>query len=158
MRVLVLARYGRLGATSRQRHLQFAPALAEAGISVTVDALLDDEYVRRLHAGERQRIGPILTAYWRRLRRLASAGQWDALWVEKEIFPWLPAFAERRLARRGVPIVVDYDDAWFHRYDHHPRAAVRRLLGSKIDRVMRAATIVVAGSGTLVWIIVRMLQ
>ncbi len=146
MRVLVLARYGRLGATSRQRHLQFTPALAEAGIALTVDALLDDAYVRRLHAGGRPQPGPILAAYARRLRRLLAARDWDVLWIEKELFPWLPACAERWLARRGVPMVVDYDDAWFHRYDRHGNAGVRRLLGAKIDRVMRAAAIVVAGN------------
>ena len=147
MRVLLLARYGRLGATSRQRHLIFLPALARAGISVTVDALLDDDYVRALHSGAPARPGPIMAAYAARLRRILSAGAWDAVWVEKEIFPWLPATAERCLARRGVPLVVDYDDAWFHRYDRHPRPLVRRLLGGKIDRVMRAAATVVAGNG-----------
>jgi glycosyltransferase involved in cell wall biosynthesis len=146
MRVLVLARYSRLGATSRQRHLQYGPALAEAGISIAVDALLDDDYLRRLHAGAGTRPGPILAAYARRLGRLVGRRDWDLLWIEKEIFPWLPAAAEAWLARRGVPTVVDYDDAWFHRYDRHPRAGVRRLLGRKIDRVMQAATTVVAGN------------
>lgn len=147
MRVLLLARYGRLGATSRQRHLLFLPALAAAGIQVTVDALLDDDYVRRLHEGRKPRPGAILAAYARRLARMPAAGRWDAVWVEKEILPWLPAVAERWLALAGVPMVVDYDDAWFHRYDRHPRPLVRRLLGGKIARVMRTAATVVAGNG-----------
>lgn len=146
MRVLLLTRYGRLGATSRQRHLLFLPALAEAGISVTVDALLDDAYVRGMHAGVRPRPGAILAAYAARIRRLLAARDWDVLWIEKELLPWLPALAEGWLARCRVPMVVDYDDAWFHRYDRHPRPLVRRLLGRKIDRVMAAATTVVAGN------------
>ncbi|MGE0717511.1 MAG: glycosyltransferase family 4 protein [Alphaproteobacteria bacterium] len=147
MRVLLLSRYGRLSATSRQRHLQFLPALNAAGISVEVDALLDDAYVRRMHAGGSPRKGPILAAYARRLARLGAARRWDALWVEKEIFPWLPPWAERALAAGGTPLVVDYDDAWFHRYDSHPRPVVRRLLGGKIGRVMASAHTVVAGNG-----------
>jgi glycosyltransferase involved in cell wall biosynthesis len=45
-----------------------------------------------------------------------------------------------------VPYVVDYDDAVFHRYDQHQSPVVRRLLGKKIDRVMRDAALVVAGN------------
>ena len=47
---------------------------------------------------------------------------------------------------RTVPYVVDYDDAEFHRYDNHKSAAVRFLLGKKIDGVMRGAAMVVAGN------------
>ena len=147
MRVLLLARYGPLGATSRQRHRIFLPALADAGIRVTTDTLLDDGYLRRLHAGEPARPAAILAAYGRRALRLARARRWDAVWIEKEILPWLPPIAEAWLHWRQVPMVVDYDDAWFHRYDEHPRPLVRRLLGGKIAAVMRSATTVVAGNG-----------
>jgi glycosyltransferase involved in cell wall biosynthesis len=45
--------------------------------------------------------------------------------------------------------VVDYDDAVFHRYDQHPHPLVRRVLGRKIDGVMRHAALVVAGNDYL---------
>jgi glycosyltransferase involved in cell wall biosynthesis len=54
--------------------------------------------------------------------------------------------AEALLTPRRVPYVVDYDDAWFHRYGLHPSAFVRWLLGRKIDWVMRNASLVVAGN------------
>ena len=44
-----------------------------------------------------------------------------------------------------MPYLVEYDDAIFHRYDRHPNPLVRRLLGGKIDTVMRRATTVVVG-------------
>jgi hypothetical protein len=44
---------------------------------------------------------------------------------------------------------VDYDDAWYHRYDLHQNPFVRRLLGRKIDAVMRHSTTVVAGNDYL---------
>jgi glycosyltransferase involved in cell wall biosynthesis len=37
----------------------------------------------------------------------------------------------------------------FHRYDRHRSVLVRRLLGAKIDRLMRGAAVVVAGNGYL---------
>ncbi|MCZ6596580.1 MAG: glycosyltransferase family 1 protein, partial [Planctomycetota bacterium] len=40
MRVLLLSRYGELGASSRMRSYQYLPALERAGIDVTVAPLL----------------------------------------------------------------------------------------------------------------------
>jgi glycosyltransferase involved in cell wall biosynthesis len=69
--------------------------------------------------------------------------------VEKELFPWLPAYMEQLLKRLGVALLVDYDDAIFHRYDQSGSALVRTLLGKKIDRVMASAALVTAGNDYL---------
>ncbi len=45
--------------------------------------------------------------------------------------------------------MVDYDDAQFHRYDHHPNRLIRSMLGCKLDRVMARAAVVVAGNDYL---------
>lgn len=49
----------------------------------------------------------------------------------------------------GARIVVDYDDAVFHIYDRHRNPLVRALLGAKIDRIMKAADLVIAGNSYL---------
>ena len=146
MNVLALTRYEALGASSRVRFLQFLPALEAAGIHVTVAPLLGDDYLTRLYGGQGRGAGPIVAAYARRLTQLFSARKYDLLWIEKELLPWLPASVETFLSRTGTRLVVDYDDATFHNYDANRRAIVRRLLGNKIDRVMRAATVVVVGN------------
>ncbi len=71
---------------------------------------------------------------------------YDLIWLEKEALPWLPYWLERWLCLSRVPYVVDYDDAVFHNYDQHPVGAVRWLLGTKIDRVMQQARLVIAGN------------
>jgi glycosyltransferase involved in cell wall biosynthesis len=53
------------------------------------------------------------------------------------------------LAGPGIPCVVDYDDAVFHRYDMHDNRLIRTLLGKRIDAVMRQATTVVVGNDYL---------
>jgi glycosyltransferase involved in cell wall biosynthesis len=71
--------------------------------------------------------------------------RYDLVWLEKEALPWLPTWIE--IARlEGLPYVVDYDDAWFHRYENH---WLSPLLGHKIDAVMRVAHTVVAGNDYL---------
>ena len=149
MRILLLSRYGRLGASSRVRSYQYLPYLREEGVDVTTAPLLGDGYIERLYDGRRQNAASIKAAYGRRLRQLATSSRFDQLWVEYELFPWVPAWFEGFLARLGVPYVADYDDPVFHRYDSHHIPLVRSLLGTKIDRVMRGAALVIVGSDYL---------
>lgn len=145
MRVLLLTRYGRTGASSRLRSLQYLPHLATEGIDVTVAPLFSNKYVAALYAGT-PRLGEALLGYGARLRALAKVAQYDLVWVEKELFPFLPAVVEFLWGSAGTRYVVDYDDALFHRYDCHPNPIVRLLLGRKIDKVMRHSTLVIAGN------------
>jgi glycosyltransferase involved in cell wall biosynthesis len=149
LRVLLLSRYGRQAASSRVRSYQYLPYLRELGIHVESRPLFDDRYIQHLYRGRRRLATPILAGYARRLWQLATVPRFDLLWIEYELFPWLPAWFERLLARMGVPYVVDYDDAIFHRYDSHRSPLVRRILGRKIDQVMRGARLVIAGNDYL---------
>lgn len=147
MNILLLSRYGRLGASSRVRYYQFIPALEALGHTVTTSAFLPDIYLRRLYQGGRPRPDVVAGAYFRRIRRLLTSGTGvDLVWLEKEALPWLPAWFERWLRRGHAPVVVDYDDAIYHSYQGHRLGLVRRMLGTKIDQVMRDATLVVAGN------------
>ncbi|MCR6496047.1 glycosyltransferase family 4 protein [Thermomonas sp. S9] len=145
MRLQALTRYGRMGASSRLRMMQFAPALARHGIDVRFDCLLDDRYLGGLYRGA-SRFDAVVRAYTRRLRDGFRSRNADVIWLEKEALPWVPAFIEAKLIPASVPIVSDYDDAIFHRYDQHESAIVRRLLGKKIDQVMARSALVMAGN------------
>jgi glycosyltransferase involved in cell wall biosynthesis len=104
--------------------------------------------LEKLYLGE-SRLKESMHAYLHRLRALTQANRYDLVWMEKELLPFLPAVAERWLNAIGVPFLVDYDDAMFHRYDLHRFWPVRFLLGQKIDAVMKNATAVVAGNDYL---------
>lgn len=148
-RILWLPRYDAAGPSSRYRSYQFLPGLRERGHDIHVEPLLGDGYVEALYQGRSVQPGRVAVAYIRRVARILRADRFDLVWVEKECFPWLPAWLEALLAKAGVPYVVDYDDATFHRYDQHRSRLVRWALGSKIDRVMRGARLVVAGNSYL---------
>lgn len=149
MKILALTRYSGLGASSRLRMMQYLPSLRAAGASVRVQALLDDDYLRAKYAGGRTAWTRLAQAYFRRVTTLAwQARDVDLLWIEKELAPWLPLWLERALMRTP-PVVLDFDDAIFHKYDLHRSAAVRRLYGRKIDRLMQRADLVVAGNDYL---------
>ena len=146
MRLLMLPRYEPLGASSRLRTYQYIPSLRAAGIDVTVSPLFSNEYVRALYQGT-SRLGEALRGYSRRVMAQLAASKFDVIWLEKELLPWTPAVFDR--LRGHAAVVVDYDDAIFHRYDEHPSAIVRRMLGGRIDAVMRRADTVTAGNAYL---------
>jgi len=145
MKLLILSRYDRLGASSRLRTMQYLPWLEAAGINAQIEPFFDDFYLQRLYAGRRSGIA-VAGYYLRRATRLLQAERPDAIWLEKELLPWLPAGIEQLLLPSGVPMVSDYDDAVFHRYNLHPLRVVRGLLGRKIDRVMARSALVLAGN------------
>jgi len=145
--VLLFSRYTRLGPSTRLRSLQYLPLLRDRGIDVEVHPLFPDAYLENLY-GNRPAAARCIA--WqscaRRLVQVLRRGAHDVVWVEGELFPYLPHWMESLLARSARPYVVDYDDALFHKYDLSSRPLVRHLLGRKIDRVMRGSACVVAGN------------
>src|SRR5690554_2952057 len=149
MKVLLLSKYPRMGASSRLRSLQYLPALAEDGIEVTVSSLFDEDYLAELYGRGRRAKLRSLMSYLKRFFAFLTVFRYDVLWIEYEVFPYLPAFAERLLRLLNKPYVVDYDDAVFHNYDRSGSRLIRAFLGNKIDAVMRNAACVVAGNDYL---------
>ncbi|MBK7771319.1 MAG: glycosyltransferase family 4 protein [bacterium] len=146
--VLALTKYGALGASSRLRFLQYVPWLKQAGLTVTVQPLLEDAQLLARYRLGGYRPGPLLRAYAARGRALVGGRRHDLVWIEKEALPWWPPALETALLR-GTPYALDFDDAVFHNYDRHPSAAVRRAFGRRLDRLMAAAALVVCGNSYL---------
>lgn len=148
MKVLLLTRYDRRGASSRLRTLQYLPYLESRGFEITLAPLLEARYIEGIYSGSIN-WWSVASGYFSRIGALMGSRNYDLLWVEKEIYPWLPAWSESLLRSSRIPMVVDYDDAVFHRYDLHPSAVVRKVLGEKIDAIMRHSSLVIVGSDYL---------
>ena len=109
-------------------------------------SLFDKRYLDLLYeTGRKPRFRSVLL-YLRRLWAFIQCFRYDVVWIEYELLPYMPACGERLLKLFSRPYVVDYDDAVFHNYDLSGNRWVRRLLGRKIDTVMRNASVVIAGN------------
>lgn len=146
-KIVLFSRYDRLGASSRLRSLQYLPLLNKE-FDIEVRPLFDNEYLHQLYAGNSPSKGYILNRYFQRFFQLMALRKYDIIWIEYELFPYLPAWAESLLAKANKPYIVDYDDAIFHRYDltNNP---IKKMLAKKIDNVMYHATLVTAGNNYL---------
>lgn len=148
MKILFLPKYTALGASSRMRTYQYLPYYRAAGIDCTVKPLFDDAYLNNLYAGKRNILN-VLSSYCKRIGVCFTFYRYDKIYVEKEFFPYLPAFTVWLMVIFKKKYVVDYDDAIFHNYDQSSNFFVKMFLGQKIDQVMKNAEVVIAGNSYL---------
>lgn len=146
VKVLALTKYDREAASTRQRLLQYCPAFAQAGIEVEYHPLLGDAYVRSLTGKSTFSRAAIAAAYLKRFASLLQRPKADLVFVYAELFPWLPALFERRILHWGLPLIYDFDDAFFVPYDQHPRPAVRKLLRHKLRPLIEGAAACTCGN------------
>lgn len=147
-RILALTRYGREAASTRQRFAQFGPALRSAGYDLAIEPFFDDRQTATINRGDALGFSGVARAYARRAQRLVNIGDVDLLWVQYEIFPFLPSAIETMAARR-VPVVVDFDDAYYLRYDMSANPAIRAVLADKMRPLVSSAAAVVVGNKVL---------
>jgi len=126
--------------------------LESKGIQITAVPLFGNAYLRSLYKSKNwflnrvKNICTVLVAYVRRLWTIVTCKKYDVVWVEKELFPYLPGIAESLLSISGVPYVVDYDDAIFHRYDMSQSKIINCLLSQKLSSLLSNAYAVTAGN------------
>ena len=149
IRVAAFTRYDREAASTRQRLLQYLPALNAANIEVDYQPLLSDDYVRSIATGRRLPRIEILLAYARRARAILAARRAGVVWVYAELLPFLPGWMERLALAGSGPLVYDFDDAFFHNYDASPNRLVRALLGRKLEPLLRRASACACGNAYL---------
>lgn len=148
VKIVALTKYGRLGASSRMRSFQYLPWFQQAGLQITLHPLLSDELLQARYQRGWYSLPRLLSTYANRLRMMVQRHQFDAVWIEKEALPWWPLWLELALLR-GVPYVLDFDDAIFHNYDQHANSLVRRLFGRRLDGLMANAALVIGGNNYL---------
>jgi glycosyltransferase involved in cell wall biosynthesis len=146
MKILALPRYGGLGSSSRLRIIQYKGVLSSSGVSIKILSLFSDSYILNLQNRRHNKV-EIIMSYLSRLTSFFSWRKYDVLWIEKEIFPWMPFLFEWILLRfLKKPYILDYDDAVFYLYENHKIPLIRWLLKEKYTSLMKNASMVVVGN------------
>lgn len=148
LNVIMLARYGSLGASSRLRSIQYLPFLKQAGINPVISSFMGDNVLSYRYRRGKHSLRQLIPCYIKRIAALLRRNKYDLVWIEKESLPWVPVCIELALLR-GVPYVLDYDDAVFHNYDQHRSRLVRKLMGKRLDQLMAKSALVVCGNSYL---------
>lgn len=149
IKILALTKYGNMGASSRERFLIYFKKLEESGFKVTWKPMLPNEYLKAKYAWSKTSLQLIFFSYWRRIKNLLQAKNYDLIWLEYEALPYVPFFLERLTGLYKNKVIVDYDDAIFHNYDRHSFFLIRYFLKNKIKEVMRSSRVVCVGNSYL---------
>jgi glycosyltransferase involved in cell wall biosynthesis len=147
IKVLGLALYGPLAASTRYRLGQYVPGLASRGIDLHIGHLLGDDYLRRRFSGGAPPIGAMLLAGLARFADLRHQTKYDAAMLHCELFPLMPGWLERALIR--LPYIYDFDDAFYLKYRRGRLGIAKPMLGNKFDTVMAGAAALTAGNQVL---------
>jgi glycosyltransferase involved in cell wall biosynthesis len=91
-------------------------------------------------------VSAVVASYLVRLKTVLSARTYDLVWAEKELLPYIPGWLENLALSTRIPLVLDYDDAIFHSYDSSAKALVRMTLGSKVQKLVKRAQLVICGN------------
>lgn len=147
IKVLGLALYGPLAASTRYRLGQYVPGLASQGINLQICHLLGDNYLRRRFTDRAAPVAAMLKDAVMRLATLLGQTKYDAAMLHCELFPLVPGWMERAMIR--LPYIYDFDDAFYLKYRSGRLGFARPLLGNKFDSVISGAAAVTAGNQVL---------
>lgn len=149
IRVLALSPIPEEGAGCRFRLAQYVPYLRENGFAVTIKAFYTPEFFRLVYQPGHHfhKAWSFLRLSWRQYREVRDLSRYDLVWLYREAIPLGPPVLESLIARRGVPIVYDFDDAIFL-----PNVSeANRMVGflkrpGRVASIVRQSTHVVVGN------------
>lgn len=115
LHVLFLTKYPAEGASSRYRVYQYIEELRDQGIHSKVKPFYSSPGYRAVfQANSALKRGlAVLQGLTNRVIHVLRAGQYDVIYMQRELLPFGPPFLERHLKRRGARLLFDYDDALF---------------------------------------------
>ena len=152
LKVLFLTRYPVEGASSRYRVYQYLPYFEALGVQCRVQSFMSPAMYRLSFSSGRSllKVWETAKAVMRRLAVLVRHGQYDIVYMQRELLPFGPPLIERWLRWRGATLVFDYDDALFiHKPSrYNPLASLFRS-SDKVRQLFGIVHCVIAGNDWL---------
>lgn len=149
VRVLALSPIPIEGAGCRFRIAQFVPYLRERGFEVTISPFYTREFFELVYlpGHQVQKASAFVGLAWHRFRELFEIGNYDLVFLYREAIPLGPPIVERLIARRGVPIVYDFDDAIFLPAVSEANRSISFLKDpGRVAQILKLSTQVVVGN------------
>ena len=145
-RIIYFTKHTTAGPSSRYRSYAYHSFLEENGFAVTVCPLFPNTYLPEFYKSGKKPYLLTLRGYLRRFFQVLFLKDYHIIYIEYELFPYLPLPLEKWLLRNKKNVVIDYDDAVFHNYDQNQNIWIRKWCGDKIYKLVSMANIVITGS------------
>jgi glycosyltransferase involved in cell wall biosynthesis len=145
-KIVYFTKYTDAGPTSRYRVYQYKSYLETNGFNVIIKPLFPTQYILDLYGKGKKNWLILLPKYIQRFFQILFLKNYDILYIEYELFPYLPIIFEKIALIGKRNIVLDYDDATFHTYNKSSHKFIQVLLGNKIYQLVKKAGVVITGS------------
>lgn len=132
--------------SSRYRSYQYAKYFEEEGYELIFHPLYPDSYVIHLYSKGKRPLFTVAWSYIKRFFQLLFLRRYDIIYIQQELFPFIPFWVEKWLLKNKKNIILDYDDAAFHHYDKSNNSIIKKILHDKIYRLVQLADHVITGS------------
>ena len=149
MKVLALSPIPEEGAGCRFRISQYIPYLRDAGFDVTVSPFYSKEYFDFVYRPGNyvRKVTGLTGLTLRRINELYSMRDYDLVFLYREAIPIGPPIIERSIAKLGIPIVYDFDDAIFLPAVSEANQAVSFLKDpGRVAKILRVSDHVTVGN------------
>jgi glycosyltransferase involved in cell wall biosynthesis len=147
IKVLGLALYGPLAASTRYRLGQYVNGLESYGINLQIRHLLGDDYLRIRFSGGSLPFKILIRHLISRIKDLSTQNNYNSAILHCELIPLMPGILERGLIRK--PYIYDFDDAFYLKYQRGWLGIASPLLKNKFDTIIAGAGAVTAGNKVL---------
>ncbi len=144
--IIYFTKYTEAGPSSRYRSYQYKNYLENNGFKVIIKPLFPSKYIADLYGKGKKNFWILIPEYIKRFFQVIFIERYDILFIEYELFPFIPFFIEKICLAGKKNIILDYDDATFHTYDKHTNKFVKALCGNKIYQLVQLSSLVITGS------------
>ena len=144
--IYIFTRYGRLGASSRIRTLQyFDKGNILLPRKILINSLISNKQLAHKYKKKSYQIISLIFAYLERLLKLIIAKKTDLFYIEKELFPIFPYFIESFFLNKKK-YILNYDDAVFDYYESNKNFLVRFFLKNKHKLLIKNSFLTICGN------------
>jgi len=111
--------------------------------------LIPDEILTKKYQTGKYKITTMAYLFQKRISLLLKKDKYDLIWIQKELLPWMPKQIEMFLLRGNTPIVIDFDDAEFIKYNKISNKLLKMFMHRKIENITQRASNVIVGNSFL---------
>lgn len=144
--IVYFTKHTQAGPSSRYRSYKYHAFLGKHGYAVTSHSLFPAGYLPAFYKKHKKPYLLVALGYARRFLQLLFLKKYDIIYIEYELFPFLPFWVEKLFLKNKKNVVLDYDDAVFHNYDKSNNVWVKKYCGDKIFKLVALANTVITGS------------
>lgn len=139
-------KYSRISASARLRFIEYFKMLNESGYKLVVKSLFDEKYFKNKIINNQIFFLNLIISYIKRIIQILLHPFNTKVVIQIELLPYMPAILERILIWKGCKIILDLDDAFFHRYDQSNNILVNIFLKKKYNYIFENTYRVIVGS------------